>query len=166
MQYGSCCALDRALREHLAKPYDSGAEQRSALASRRQIHQGVTVFFVESALCAAQSPDIAVQTDDVLRACGMVQAVHILGDESKLRRALLELSDGEMRGVRLRRRDGVEGASRLVARGGSVIVQDEASCAVWGMPRAILEAGLACAALPPDKIARRIAARTEEQPCK
>jgi two-component system chemotaxis response regulator CheB len=63
-------------------------------------------------------------------------------------------------------RDGVEGASRLVARGGSVIVQDEASCAVWGMPRAILEAGLACAALPPDKIARRIAARSEEQSCK
>jgi two-component system chemotaxis response regulator CheB len=64
-------------------------------------------------------------------------------------------------------RDGVEGASRLVACGGSVLAQDEASCAVWGMPRAILEAGLACAVLPPDKIARRIASRTEETPaCK
>jgi two-component system chemotaxis response regulator CheB len=59
-------------------------------------------------------------------------------------------------------RDGVEGAARLVACGGSVIAQDEGSCAVWGMPRAIVEAGLACAALPPDKIARRIAARTVE----
>ena len=59
-------------------------------------------------------------------------------------------------------RDGVEGASTLVARGGSIIAQDEASCAVWGMPRAVLEAGLASAALPPDKIARRIASRTEE----
>jgi two-component system chemotaxis response regulator CheB len=64
-------------------------------------------------------------------------------------------------------RDGVEGASRLVASGGSVIAQDEASCAVWGMPRAVLEAGLACAVLPPEKIARRIASRTEAQPpCK
>ena len=64
-------------------------------------------------------------------------------------------------------RDGVEGASRLVACGGSVLAQDEESCAVWGMPRTILEAGLACAILPPDKIARRIASRTEEQPaCK
>jgi two-component system chemotaxis response regulator CheB len=64
-------------------------------------------------------------------------------------------------------RDGVEGASRLVACGGSILAQDEASCAVWGMPRAILEAGLACAVLPPDKIARRIASRTEEHPaCK
>jgi two-component system chemotaxis response regulator CheB len=61
-------------------------------------------------------------------------------------------------------RDGVDGASTLVSCGGSVIAQDEASCAVWGMPRAILEAGLACAVLPPDKIARRIASRTEEQP--
>jgi two-component system chemotaxis response regulator CheB len=60
-------------------------------------------------------------------------------------------------------RDGVEGASRLVACGGSILAQDEATCAVWGMPRAILEAGLASAVLPPDKIARRIASRTEEQ---
>jgi two-component system chemotaxis response regulator CheB len=64
-------------------------------------------------------------------------------------------------------RDGVEGASTLVACGGSMLAQDEASCAVWGMPRAVLEAGLACAVLPPDKIARRIASRTQdEQVCK
>jgi len=60
-------------------------------------------------------------------------------------------------------RDGLEGAQRIVACGGSIIAQDESSCAVWGMPRAVLEAGLACAVLPPDKIARRIASRTEEQ---
>lgn len=60
-------------------------------------------------------------------------------------------------------RDGLEGAQRVIACGGSVLVQDEASSAVWGMPRAVLEAGLACAVLPPDKIARRIASRTEEQ---
>lgn len=60
-------------------------------------------------------------------------------------------------------RDGVEGATALVARGGSILAQDEASCAVWGMPRAVLEAGLVSAVLSPDKIARRIALRTEEQ---
>jgi two-component system chemotaxis response regulator CheB len=60
-------------------------------------------------------------------------------------------------------RDGVEGAARLIANGGSVIAQDEASCAVWGMPRAALEAGLACAVLPPDKIARRVASRTGDE---
>lgn len=56
-------------------------------------------------------------------------------------------------------RDGVQGAARLVAGGGSVLAQDEASSAVWGMPRAVLEAGLACAVLPPDKLARRVASR-------
>jgi two-component system chemotaxis response regulator CheB len=60
-------------------------------------------------------------------------------------------------------RDGVDGAASLVACGGSIIAQDEKSCAVWGMPRAVLEAGLVSAVLPPDKIARRIASRTEEQ---
>jgi two-component system chemotaxis response regulator CheB len=54
-------------------------------------------------------------------------------------------------------RDGTEGATRLVASGGAVIAQDEATSAVWGMPRAVAEAGLACAVLPPDKIARRVA---------
>jgi two-component system chemotaxis response regulator CheB len=63
-------------------------------------------------------------------------------------------------------RDGVEGAARLTANGGSILAQDEASCAVWGMPRAVLEAGLVSAVLPPDKIARRIAARTDEPPCR
>jgi two-component system chemotaxis response regulator CheB len=63
-------------------------------------------------------------------------------------------------------RDGVEGAGRLVASGGSVLAQDAASCAVWGMPRAVLEAGLACAVMPPDMLARRIASRTGEPPCR
>jgi two-component system chemotaxis response regulator CheB len=63
-------------------------------------------------------------------------------------------------------RDGVEGAARLVACGGSVIAQDEASCAVWGMPRAVIEAGLACAVMSPDKIGRRIASRTGDVGCK
>jgi two-component system chemotaxis response regulator CheB len=56
-------------------------------------------------------------------------------------------------------RDGVLGARRLVDAGGSVLAQDETSSAVWGMPKAITDAGLACAVLPPDKIARRVASR-------
>jgi two-component system chemotaxis response regulator CheB len=63
-------------------------------------------------------------------------------------------------------RDGVEGAARLVASGGAVLAQDEGSSAVWGMPRAVIEAGLACAVMSPEKMARRIAARTDEYACK
>ena len=39
--------------------------------------------------------------------------------------------------------DGRDGASALVNVGGSVLVQDEATSVVWGMPGAVAEAGLA-----------------------
>jgi len=39
--------------------------------------------------------------------------------------------------------DGCKGAEAIVNGGGTVIVQDEASSVVWGMPGAIVEAGLA-----------------------
>lgn len=63
-------------------------------------------------------------------------------------------------------RDGVEGAAHLVAAGGSVLVQDEETSAVWGMPRAVAEAGLAAAILPPDKLARRVASRIGQASCR
>ncbi|MEO7787807.1 MAG: chemotaxis-specific protein-glutamate methyltransferase CheB [Sphingomicrobium sp.] len=60
-------------------------------------------------------------------------------------------------------RDGYDGATRLVACGGSVLAQDEASSAVWGMPRAIADGGLAAAILPPDRLACRVASRCSER---
>lgn len=54
-------------------------------------------------------------------------------------------------------RDGVEGAAKLVQAGGTIIAQDEPSSAVWGMPRAVVEAGLTSAVLAPAEIASRIA---------
>lgn len=44
--------------------------------------------------------------------------------------------------------DGTRGAAEAVAAGGIVVAQDEASCIVYGMPRAIAEAKLASAILP------------------
>jgi two-component system chemotaxis response regulator CheB len=58
-------------------------------------------------------------------------------------------------------RDGLVGAARLVDSGGAVLAQDQQSSAVWGMPRAVAEAGLASAVLPPSELARRVAARVE-----
>jgi two-component system chemotaxis response regulator CheB len=52
--------------------------------------------------------------------------------------------------------DGLAGAADIVAAGGSVIVQDEASSVVWGMPGSVAQAGLACAVLSLDQIAPRI----------
>ena len=48
--------------------------------------------------------------------------------------------------------DGRDGAGKIVARGGRVLVQDEESSVVWGMPGAIAAAGLADAVLPLDQI--------------
>jgi two-component system, chemotaxis family, protein-glutamate methylesterase/glutaminase len=52
--------------------------------------------------------------------------------------------------------DGREGAKALVAKGASIIAQDEDSSVVWGMPGAIVRAGLASAAKPLDDIAPAI----------
>lgn len=53
-------------------------------------------------------------------------------------------------------RDGCEGAGRLVEAGAKVLVQDQASSVVWGMPGAVATAGRASAVLPPDEIGRLI----------
>ena len=50
--------------------------------------------------------------------------------------------------------------ARLASIGATVIVQDPASSAVWGMPGGVAEAGYACAVLDPAAIARAVAART------
>lgn len=54
-------------------------------------------------------------------------------------------------------KDGLLGARALAASGGRIVAQDQASSAVWGMPRAVAEAGLAEAVLPPEQLAHHIA---------
>ncbi|HEX4936190.1 MAG TPA: chemotaxis-specific protein-glutamate methyltransferase CheB [Gemmatimonadaceae bacterium] len=53
--------------------------------------------------------------------------------------------------------DGLRGCTSVVACGGRVLAQDEASSVVWGMPAAIVRAGLAHAVLPLADIAGTIA---------
>jgi two-component system chemotaxis response regulator CheB len=54
-------------------------------------------------------------------------------------------------------RDGVDGLEFVHRAGGMVCAQDEASCAVFGMPRAAIDAGVVDVVLPLDAISRRIA---------
>jgi two-component system, chemotaxis family, protein-glutamate methylesterase/glutaminase len=52
--------------------------------------------------------------------------------------------------------DGAKGGAEIVAQGGSVMAQDEASSVVWGMPGAAAHAGICSAVLPLDQIAPKI----------
>jgi two-component system, chemotaxis family, protein-glutamate methylesterase/glutaminase len=54
--------------------------------------------------------------------------------------------------------DGMLGLKLLKRHGCFAIAQDEASCVVYGMPKAVVDAGLADAVLPLDAIAARISA--------
>ena len=54
-------------------------------------------------------------------------------------------------------KDGLEGAVAVKAAGGRVLVEAESTCTVYGMPRAVAEAGLADAVLPLDQLADAIA---------
>lgn len=52
--------------------------------------------------------------------------------------------------------DGMRGGKDVVAAGGSVIAQDEATSVVWGMPGAAANAGICAAILPLNQIASKV----------
>lgn len=52
--------------------------------------------------------------------------------------------------------DGAEGCKEIVGHGGCTIVEDESTCAVFGMPKAAIEAGGATFVLPRGDIAHKV----------
>lgn len=52
--------------------------------------------------------------------------------------------------------DGVEGMKFIKAKGGKTLVQNEETCTVYGMPKAVVDAGLADKVVPLDRIAAEI----------
>ena len=56
--------------------------------------------------------------------------------------------------------DGLEGARSIRAAGGSVLAQDQASSVVWGMPGAVVKAGVAEGAFSLEHLAREVQRRT------
>ena len=53
-------------------------------------------------------------------------------------------------------KDGMEGARAIKRKGGTVIVQDEESSVVWGMPRSVVKEGYADFVLPLSKISAEL----------
>ncbi|RKX58577.1 MAG: chemotaxis protein CheB, partial [Thermodesulfobacteriota bacterium] len=52
--------------------------------------------------------------------------------------------------------DGKEGAKKIKEKGGVVLSQDPESSIVFGMPKAVIDAGLADEVLNPSQISQRI----------
>ena len=61
-------------------------------------------------------------------------------------------------------RDGGAGMADVLRAGGVTVAQDEASCVVWGMPRAAVELGVARLVLPPSEIARLLVEAIRPRP--
>jgi len=55
--------------------------------------------------------------------------------------------------------DGLVGARAISKAGGQILAQDEASCVVWGMPKAVEQAGLADGVHPLEDLPREIVER-------
>lgn len=53
-------------------------------------------------------------------------------------------------------KDGMDGCRKIKEAGGKVVIQDEETSIVWGMPRAVYKAGLADEVLPIGKIPEKI----------
>jgi two-component system chemotaxis response regulator CheB len=60
--------------------------------------------------------------------------------------------------------DGLKGTQTIKDKGGQVVAQDEATSVIWGMPGAVVQAGLADSVLPIDKITDEIIFRTRKVP--
>ena len=62
--------------------------------------------------------------------------------------------------------DGAAGAGDLARAGARVVAQDEATSVVWGMPGAVVRAGLADAVVPLGRVAAEVAARVARRPAR
>jgi two-component system chemotaxis response regulator CheB len=76
-------------------------------------------------------------------------------------RSVVEVYGGSVLGVVLTGMgaDGARSSAQVVEAGGEVVVQDQATSVVWGMPGAVAAAGLASAQLPLREVAPAILAR-------
>ena len=54
--------------------------------------------------------------------------------------------------------DGLDGCRELKRRGGTVLAQSAAGCVVYGMPKAVSDAGLVDEVVPLERMAARLSA--------
>ncbi len=61
-------------------------------------------------------------------------------------------------------KDGLEGLKKVKQKGGYIIAQSEETCVVYGMPKAVVDAGIADSIVPLDKIGEVIAKMVADNP--
>jgi two-component system chemotaxis response regulator CheB len=144
--------LDRNCQLSVAEAED-GAPLRPGQALLAPGGSHLRIVRRGSGLVAAVEPRLAVSAGDKLTVAGLhVPSVSLLFET-----AAAELGRAAMAVVLTGMGDdGLAGAAKIRAAGGTVLTEAESSCVVYGMPRCVWEAGLAAAEAPLDGMAALI----------
>lgn len=152
------------ITQHMPATFTTILAEHLARNSQRTAHEGIHGEIVKPVLSisapggkhmkvVAQGTDIAIVLDDGPPVNFCKPAV------DPMFATAAQVWHGAVLGVVLTGMgsDGARGGKDIVAAGGNVIAQDEASsAAVWGMPGAAAQAGICSAVLPLDQIAAKI----------
>ncbi|MEP2736894.1 MAG: chemotaxis-specific protein-glutamate methyltransferase CheB [Erythrobacter sp.] len=156
-------ALPIVITQHLPANFVPIFARQIEAASGRPTHvavEGTKVDRGEVLIATGKGHMEFTRTADDVRTAVSTQAVssNCLPSVDPMLASLAKVFDGHALGVILSGmgRDGLEGASALVAAGGGLLAQDAQSSAVWGMPGAVSNAGIVDECLPPLKIAQQI----------
>lgn len=155
--------LPIVVTQHLPASFMSVFSRQLAAAGRRPAHiaqEGVEIRPGEIVIANGLGHLVARRLGDRLVCSTSSQPARsgCLPSVDPMLASLTRCLDGHVLGVILSGmgRDGAEGAATLVEAGGAILAQDEESSAVWGMPGAVVKAGLASAVLTPAGLADAI----------
>ena len=143
--------------QHMPPGFTGPLAQRLDAAARIPVREGSEGMILEPASVTIAPAGSQLE----LRRCGNEVAMHLVHDDDSLHvpsvdalGSAVAAAYGGSVGVILTGmgRDGVNGLRHIRERGGYVVGQDEASCVVYGMPRAAALAGLVDRVAPPVEI--------------
>jgi two-component system, chemotaxis family, protein-glutamate methylesterase/glutaminase len=139
--------LVTTLRQHIALPVSQARDNEMLTDGRVLVCPGgnhMTVTAARTVRLTAPKPDDTI--------CPSVDQLFISA-ATTYRQAVLAVVLTGMGS------DGLAGAKHIITAGGSVIVQDETSSVIWGMPGAIAAAGIPTISGTPEALGREIANR-------
>ena len=151
------------ITQHMPPTFTTILAEHLARSSRRPAHEGVDGEIVKAGQIylapggrhmrvARHGTDVVIALDDGAPVNFCKPAVDPLFSSA------IDVWQGGVMAVVLTGMgsDGMRGGKEIVAAGGSVIAQDEATSVVWGMPGAAADAGICAAVLPLNQIAPKL----------